>query len=298
MKASYRSGFVVLVGRPNVGKSTLLNRLVGRKISIVSPRPQTTRHRILGVLHRPDAELVFVDTPGLHQRGGRLLNKLMHRAALAGAEDVDVLAVVIESRGLRAGDRLSFELVRTLGKPAVLVINKIDRLKDKRELLPLMAECARRADFAEIVPVSARSGDGVEALVKTLVQKLPEAPAGFPDDTVMVRSDRFLTGELIREQLFLQLGEELPYAAAVEVTDFETGERLMYIRAVIWIEKANHKAIVIGAGGGRLKEIGTRARLEIEKHLGRRCHLELNVKLRRGWDEDLRMLKTLGYAEH
>jgi GTP-binding protein Era len=297
MTAPFRSGFVALVGRPNVGKSTLLNRLVGRKISIVSPRPQTTRHRILGVLRRPDAELVFVDTPGLHQRGGRLLNKLMHRAALAGAEEVDVLAVVIEARGLMAGDRLPLELARGRGKPAVLIINKTDRLKDKRELLPLMAECARRADFAEIVPVSARSGEGLEELTKVLLRQLPAAPAGFPADAVMVRSERFLVGELIREQLFLQLGEELPYAAAVEVTDFEAGEELLRIRAVIWVEKSNHKAIVIGAGGGRLKEIGTRARLEIDKELGRRCYLELNVKQRRGWDEDLRMLKTLGYTE-
>lgn len=294
---TYRAGFVALIGRPNVGKSTLLNRLVGRKISIATPRPQTTRHRILGVRHPPGAELVFVDTPGLHQRGVRLLNKLMHRAALAGAEEVDVLAVIVEAGGLRAGDRLPFELARSGKKPAVLVINKIDRLKDKRELLPLIAECAKRADFAAIVPVSARNGDGVQALEKTLVQQLPEAPAGFPEDAVMVRSDRFLAGELIREQLFLQLGEELPYAAAVEVADFEPGDKLLRVRAVIWVERPNHKAIVIGAGGQRLKELGTRARLEIEKQLGRRCHLELNVKQRRGWDEDLRLLKTLGYAE-
>lgn len=294
---TFRAGFVALIGRPNVGKSTLLNRLVGRKVSIVSPRPQTTRHRILGVLHRPDAELVFVDTPGLHRRGGRLLNKLMHRAALAGAGDVDVIAVVIEAAGLRGGDRLPCELARAQGKPAILVINKMDRLKDRRELLPLMAESARRTDFAAIVPVSARNGEGVEELVRVLMTQLPEAPAGFPAEAVMVRSNRFLTGELIREQLFLQLGEELPYAAAVEVTDFQEDERLLRVRAVIWVEKANHKAIVIGAGGVRLKEIGTRARLEIERQLGRRSFLELHVKQRRGWDEDLRMLKTLGYTE-
>jgi GTP-binding protein Era len=293
---SFRSGFVALIGRPNVGKSTLLNRLVGRKISIVSPRPQTTRHRILGVLHRPEGELVFVDTPGMHRGGGTMLNKLMHRTALAGAEDVDVLVVVIEATGLRPGDRLPLELARSQRKPAVLAINKLDRVKDKRRLLPLMAECARHAEFAALVPVSARSGKGIEELVKVLVGQLPEAPAGFPDGA-MVRSERFLAGELIREQLFLQLGEELPYAAAVEVTDFESGDGMLRVGAVIWVAKANHKAIVIGAAGRRLKELGIRARLEIERQLGCRCHLELNVKQRRGWDENLRMLKTLGYAE-
>jgi GTP-binding protein Era len=281
-----RSGFIALAGRPNAGKSALLNRLVGRKVAITARAPQTTRTRLLGVLTLPDAQLVFVDTPGIHDPRHRLGQRMMAEAREA-LEDADaVLAVFDASAPLGDEDRLTASLVRRSGKPAVAVLNKVDRLRGARggELEERRAAVAALAPFAAVIPVSAARGEGTAALVEALVALLPEGPAYFPPGTATDRSEPDQVRELIREQAIALTREELPHSIAVGVEEFaERTEDLTYIRAVLHVERESQKRMLIGRGGRMLKEIGRRARAEIERSLGRRVYLDLWVKTSPDW---------------
>jgi GTP-binding protein Era len=288
-----RAGYVGLIGRPNVGKSTLLNRLVGQKLSITSRRPQTTRHRVLGILTTPRAQIVFLDTPGIQQRHGGELNRRLARAVARAFELMDAVLVVTEPRLTAEDRRIIAELPP--GLPAVLAINKVDALEDKSALLPLSRDVSALHEWRAVVPVSARTGAGTNDLLAALEPLLTHAGLLFSEDELTDRSERFLAGELVREKLFRLLGEEVPYATAVEVEQFEQAGALRRIHATILVDKPGQKAIVIGKGGAKLKEIGTQARLDMEKLFGGKVHLELWVKVREGWAEDPALLKRLGY---
>src|SRR5581483_11020758 len=291
---AHRTGHIAITGRPNVGKSTLLNRLVGMKISIVSRRPQTTRHRILGIVSRPDAQLIFVDTPGFQTQHGGALNRLMNRAVLRSLETVDAIVPVVEGVRLTPQDRHVIELL-PVTVPVLLAINKIDRLRDRKLLLPFIDEARRLFPFREIVPLSAHTGVGVAELVEALKPLLPAGPSLYEPDAVTDRSERFLAAELLREKLFHALGEELPYDTTVVIDRFEEEGRLRRINASIIVDKNSQKAIVIGAGGEKLKSIATHARRDMERLFGGRVHLEVWVRVKRGWAEDARTLRALGY---
>lgn len=292
----HRAGFVTLIGRPNVGKSTLLNALVGRKISITSSKPQTTRHRILGVLSKQSCQYIFVDTPGLHQASGRTINKIITRTARSSLVGVDVVVMMITCRGWGGQDRYVLRALEEVELPIVLVINKTDKLRDKSRLLPLIDESSKLRDFAEIIPVSATSGTNIETLLETLAHYLPAGPMYFPEDQDTDRSAEFLITELIREQLFRQLGQELPYETAVRVSGV-TGEDPVSIEAQVWVDRDSQKGMVVGKGGQRIKKIGINARKSIEKSLGKRAHLDLVVKVRKGWADNQADLNSLGYVE-
>lgn len=294
----FRSGFVAILGRPNVGKSTLLNRLVGQKVSITSPRAQTTRHRILGIHSTAQAQIVFVDTPGLH--GGesdKQLNRLMNREARTSLEGVDAAILMMTADGWTERDEPALQAVQQATCPVILVINKVDRMRNRERLLPLLEAMQQRHRFVEIVPLSAQSGDNLPALEKIILNLLPEHPAYFEADQITDRSERFQAAEFVREQVFRRFGEEVPYAVAVEITEFREEPKHQHIEAVIWVEKEGQKAILIGKGGASLKEIGRGARLEMQKAFGRKVYLGLWVKVREGWSNDVRALKSLGYHE-
>ena len=294
-QAAHRCGFAALVGRPNVGKSTLLNALTGQKISIVTPRPQTTRHRVLGLVNLPQAQIAFVDTPGLHHQQGRALNRAMNRAAAAAALDADVVLLVVEAVRFGAEDELALTRARESGRPVIAVVNKIDTLKQRDRLLPFLADLSKRHEFAEIVPVSARDPRDMQRLVEVIVRHLPESPPLFPADQLTDRSENFRICEIIREKLTMELHDELPYGIAVEIeTREEMPDGQLEVSAVIWVDRAGQKPIVIGAGGERLKRIGTQARQELNTLLGRRLHLNLWVKVREDWADDVRALNSLG----
>jgi GTP-binding protein Era len=295
---NYRSGFVVIIGRPNAGKSTLLNRLVGQKVSITSQRAQTTRHRILGIRTTPQAQIVYVDTPGLHRgESDKQLSRLMNREARASLEGVDAVVLVMTADGWTERDEPALELARQAACPVILAINKVDRLKVRERLLPLIETMQQHYAFAEIVPLSAQDGDNVPVLENILLRLLPEHPAYFEAEQITDRSERFQAAEFVREQVFRSFGEEVPYAVAVEITAFRDEPKHQHIDAVIWVEKEGQKAILIGKGGASLKEIGRRARLEMQKAFGRKVYLGLWVKVREGWSNDARALKSLGYNE-
>ena len=291
---AHRAGYVGLVGRASVGKSTLLNRLVGHKLSITSPRPQTTRHRILGVLTRLDTQLVFIDTPGLQTQPSGRLNKALNRAAIEALESVDVIVPVVEACRFGPEDRAVFAHLPR-GRPAVLAINKVDTLADKARLLPFIAEVSQLFPFEEVVPVSARTGRQVEDLISAIAPHLPQGPALYGEDDLTDRSERFLAGEFLREKLCRLLGAELPYATAVEVERFETAGNLRRIAASILVDKPGQKAIVIGAGGEKLKAIASQARQEMERLFGAKVHLEVWVRVKQRWAEDPTILRRLGY---
>ncbi|KAB2897786.1 MAG: GTPase Era [Dokdonella sp.] len=293
----HRFGSVALIGRPNVGKSTLLNAMLGTHLSIVTRKPQTTRHRILGVLSRPDAQIAFIDTPGLHRDGGRALNRQLNRVARQAPADADVLLHVIDAPQWRDEDEAIWQLLAPLRKPVLLVVNKVDRLADKTRLLAFAAETTRTRDYAGVHFLCARRGDGVAMLVDDIAQLLPPGEAAFAADEFTDRSERFLAAELVREQLMVQLGDELPYACAVEVERFEDTPRLSRIGAVIWVEREGQKGIVIGAGGAQLKKIGSAARRAMERLFDRRVHLELWVRVRESWSDDAAALKQFGYSD-
>jgi GTP-binding protein Era len=295
---SFRSGFVVIIGRPNAGKSTLLNRLVGQKVSITSQRAQTTRHRILGIHTTTQAQIIYVDTPGLQLgESGKQLSRLMKREARVSLEGVDAVVLVMTADGWTERDEPALELARQATCPVILAINKVDRLKNRERLLPLIEAMRQRHEFAEIVPLSAQDGDNVAVLEKILLRLLPEHPPYFEAEQVTDRSERFQAAEFVREQVFRSFGEEVPYAVAVEITAFREEPKHQHIDAVIWVEKEGQKAILIGKGGTNLKEIGQRARLEMQKAFGRKVYLGLWVKVREGWSNDARALKSLGYSE-
>lgn len=291
---AFRSGMVALVGRPNVGKSTLMNGILGEKVSIVSRRPQTTRHRLLGVHSTDDFQMVFVDTPGIHQ-SKKKINQYMVQAAVNALEGVDAVVFVVEALKWDEGDAAILERLREVGTPVIAVVNKVDRVSPREKLLPFLEELQGRFPFAALVPLSAEKADNLEALEEEIATRLPEGPPLFPEDQITDRSLRFLCAELIREQVFHQLGEEVPYATEVQVEHFQEEENLVRINANILVEREGQKAIVLGRQGRRIKAIGTQARQAIEHLLDTRVHLELFVRVREGWTGDDRALRELGY---
>ena len=290
----YRTGTVAIVGQPNVGKSTLLNRLVGQKISITSKKPQTTRHRVTGILTNAACQYVFVDTPGFQTRHAGALNRVMNRNVTQALADVDVIVCVVEAGRYGTPDRAIVKLLPR-ERPVLLAINKIDHLSDKSTLLPFMAQMAQEFSFAEIVPISAMTGDGSEQLLKAAAKYLPMAAPMYGEDEVTDRSERFLAAELLREKLFRNLGEELPYGIAVEIERFEQEGNLRRIFAAIIVDKAAHKATVIGKGGEKLKTMSSDARRDMEQLFGGKVYLETWVKVKSGWADDERALRSLGY---
>ena len=290
----FRAGRIAIVGRPNVGKSTLLNHLIGQKISITSRKAQTTRHRILGIRTEPYAQFVFVDTPGFQTRHESALTRLMNQSVTTAIAGVDAIVHVVEATGWADGDDLIANLL-TDAVPVVLVLNKVDRIRDKERLGALIAERAKAFRYAALVPVSAQKGTQLDALLAELAKLLPEQPALHDEDELTDRSERFLAAEFIREKLFRQLGDELPYALSVEIEKFEEVGRLRRIFAAVIVDKPNQKGIVVGEGGARIKQVATEARLDLERLFGAKVYLEVFVKVKSGWADDARTLRSLGY---
>jgi GTPase len=289
-----RCGFVALVGRPNVGKSTLLNALVGEKLSIVTPRPQTTRHRILGICHLPDTQIAFIDTPGIHQGEKRALNRAMNRTASAALDEADLCILVAEALHWTTEDDHVLKRIERTGRPAILAVNKVDRVHPRERLLPWIAERARRFGFVDIVPLSALKKNNLDALLKAIARQLPESPPLFTEGERTDRGLEFRVAETIREKLTLELNQEVPYGIAVEIEKLAEEDGRLEAAAVIWVDREGQKPIVIGPKGERLKRVGRAARLELNRLLDRRLHLELWVKVRENWADNARDLRHLG----
>ena len=297
MTAPHRSGLATLIGRPNVGKSTLVNRLVGAKISITSRRPQTTRHRILGIKNKSDSQIVYVDTPGLNAARGSGIDRYMGRITSGSVDGVDVVVLVIAAPDWCPEDEPALKLATASRTPIVLVINKIDLLADRAALLPLIERSTMKGDFADIVPVSARTRSNLGTLEAAIVKYLPEQPPIYPTDQLTDRSERFVAGELVREQVFNAYGQEVPYASTVQVEQFKRSKGKLRVDAVVWVEKEGQKAILIGKNGARLKEVGIRARRALESFFGGHVYLGLWVKVREGWSDDEVALRRFGYED-
>jgi GTP-binding protein Era len=293
-EARHRCGHVAIVGRPSVGKSTLLNALVGARISITSKKPQTTRHRVTGVLSEPGAQFIFVDTPGWQTRHASRLDARLNRAVREALADVDAIVWVVDAARLTAQDREVLALFPS-NVPVVVALNKIDAIADKRTLLPRIADLAALRDFAAIVPVSAERGTDLAALQAAVAQELPEGPPLYPEEDITDRDERFLAAEFIREKIFRLLGDEVPYDTAVAIDAFEHDGDLRKIRATIFVDKPSQRAIVVGEGGSRMKAIATQARTDMERLFGGRVFLDVWVRVRRGWSDDEGMLTRLGY---
>ena len=291
-----RCGIVTLAGRPNAGKSTLLNRLVGEKIAIVSDKPQTTRSRITGVLSRPEGQIVFVDTPGIHKPGYEM-NRRMMAVTLDALTTVDLGLLVVDASDVPgAGDKFSLDMVKRIGRPAFLIPNKIDKLKDKSKLLPLIERYNSEYEFEQVIPVSALTGDGIELLVSRLLDSLPLGPRLFPDDALTDQPQRLMVAEIVREKVLDLTGQEIPYVTAVVTEGWEESQAVTRISCVIYVEKPSERAIIIGRAGSRLKQIGTAARVDVEKLLNRHVFLGLFVKVRQRWRDDERFLDEIGIA--
>ena len=292
---AHRAGFVAVVGRPNVGKSTLVNALLGSKVSIVTPKPQTTRHRILGVLTSADSQIVFVDTPGLHGGERKAINRMMNRAAINAMQDADVVLFVSEANRWTADDAGALSRLSSLSVPVIAVINKIDKVHPREELLRTIDETCARYPFADVVPVSARHGDNLERLLSVIPQRLPESMPLFPPETVTDRGREFLIAELVREKLTLQLRQEVPYGLTVQIERLVEDEGGLEVSALIFVERDSQKGIVVGRQGGLLKKVGRAVRLELRERFGMPVHVELWVRVKENWaDSDLE-LERLGY---
>lgn len=307
--ADFKSGFVAIVGRPNVGKSTLMNHILGQKLSITSRKPQTTRHKIVGIDSREKSQAVFVDTPGMHKKEVRAINKMMNRAASSALRDVNLVLFVIDADKWTQNDELVLEKLKNAEMPVILIINKIDTFQNKNSTLPLILEREKLMNFAEIVPVSALQGANLEHLRDTIEKYLPFQPPLYAMDQLTDRSERFLASEIIREKIMRQLGEELPYDLTVQIESFKTEEPILnektgrmkpactYIDATIYVDRSSQKAIVIGDKGTKLKKIGMDARADMEKMFEEKIMLTLWVKVKGGWSDDERALKSLGYSD-
>lgn len=292
-----RAGYVALVGRPNVGKSTLLNRILGQKLSITSRRPQTTRHQILGIKTEAEVQAIYVDTPGMHKQQVKAINRVMNRSAFNALKDVDVVVMVIDRMRWSEEDDMVLSAIKTQGAPVILAINKIDFIKDRDSLLPWLEEVSQKHSFAQIVPISAKTGRNVEQLEELVANYLPESEAFYPEDQITDRSSRFLAAELVREKIMRQLGDELPYEMTVEIEEFVHDGRLLEISALILVERQSQKAIVIGEKGSRMKKIGMEARKDMEIMFDCKVMLNLWVKVKSGWSDDERALRSLGYDD-
>ncbi|MGA7179257.1 MAG: GTPase Era [Thiobacillaceae bacterium] len=293
MSNTFRTGYIAIVGRPNVGKSTLLNRMVGQKISITSRKAQTTRHRVMGVRTEANAQFVFVDTPGFQTRYGGVMNTAMNRSVKQALADTDAVLMVVEAGRLGNADRQVLELLPK-DQPVLLVANKSDQIKDNAAMLDFLKSASEAYPFSEIVPVSAKQGTGINELIKTLTGYLPPGQPLFGEDDYTDQTERVLAAELIREKLFRLCGEEIPYATAVAIDKFEEEGRLRRIFATILVDRDSQKAIVIGKGGEKLKQISTQARQDMEKLFDAKVYLEVWVKVKGGWSDDIRVLKSLG----
>jgi len=290
-------GYCAIVGRPNVGKSTLLNRLIGQKLAITSSKPQTTRHSILGVKNRTDGQIVYVDTPGIHQRGNQPMNRYLNRTAKSALQDIDLALFVVEALKWTPEDEAVLSSLVERKVAVVLVINKVDRIKDKQRILPYLSELSARYSFLEVFPVSAQKGDNIERLENGVISLLPEGDNFFPEDQLTDRSERFFAAELIREQLTRRYAKEIPYALTVEIERFEEEGNLYRIGAVIWVERKGQKNIIIGSKGEALKEVATQARLEMERFYGRKVFLDVWIKIKKSWSSDESALSKLGYSD-
>jgi GTP-binding protein Era len=288
-------GYVAIIGRPNVGKSTLLNRILGKKISITSPKPQTTRNQILGIKTQDHIQTIYIDTPGVHESEERAMNRYLNRLATSVIVDADVVVFMIEAMQWHKEDDMVLDKLKQTKSPVILVINKVDTIKDKSQLLLFIDKIKTKMEFAAIVPLSARQTDDVVALEKLIANYLPEGPQLFPGDEITDKSVRFHVAELIREKLIQATEQEVPYSTVVEIEDYKETDKLDEISAIIWVEREGQKPIVIGKNGERLKRIGTLARKDIEKYLGRKVFLRLWVKVKSGWTDDERALRSLGY---
>lgn len=295
MSGAYRAGTIGIAGRPNTGKSSLLNRLVGTKLSIVSPKAQTTRHLVTGILTTPDCQYVFVDSPGYQTRHRGGLNRALNRRASDAARDCNVACFVVEAGRFGEADREALARIPQ-GQTVVAVVNKIDRVPDKGALLAYVDRLRRERDFAAIVPASARTGRNLPELLKVLRELLPESPPLYGEDQLTDRDERFFAAELVREKLFRELGDELPYRCEVAIDSFKEEGALRRIEATVWVDRESHKPIVIGDKGERLKRIGTAARKDMERLFDGKVYLGLWVKVKRGWTEDARALRAFGYS--
>lgn len=292
-----KSGYVGIIGKPNVGKSTLMNYILGKKLSITSRKPQTTRHRILGVKTIDDTQVVYVDTPGIHQNQPRMLNRLMNRAAASVLEEVDVILFMVDALRWDDSDAAVLKQLKALALPVILVVNKIDRVKDKATLLPFIEKLSGLFEFAGIFPVSAKTGVQVDALEQDVFSLLPSDMPFFPPEQFTDRSDRFIVTEFVREKLMRFLGDELPYETAVTIEAMEEDEDILRVASLIWVAKDSQKSIVIGKGGRALKEVGTQARLDLEKYFEKKVLLKLWVKVKSGWADSERVLQDFGYDQ-
>jgi GTP-binding protein Era len=292
-----RCGYVAIVGRPNVGKSTLLNHILGQKISITSRKPQTTRHQVLGIKTQDQYQIIFVDTPGLHKDADKAINRYMNRAASSAIKDVDLVVFVVDRTAWTEEDAMVLEQIERAGLPAMLVVNKVDLLADKADLLPHLQMLAEKSDFAAILPVSALQKHNVAELETEILKFLPESGYFFPEDQITDRSQRFLAAEIVREKIMRQLGEEIPYAITVEIEAFAQEGEVLHISAVIFVERKGQKKILIGEKGSRLRSIGSDARRDMELLFDSKVMLRLWVKVKSGWSDDERALRSLGYDD-
>jgi GTP-binding protein Era len=297
-EVSTRSGLVAIVGRPNVGKSTILNRMLGQKVSITSRKPQTTRHRILGIDTEGDCQTVYVDTPGLHQEEKRAINRFMNRAAQSTLAEVGFVLFVVEGTRWTSDDEAVLRKIKNADLPTILVVNKIDKVDDHRDLMSHLQFLQQQHTFAEIVPVSAKQGKQIDALRQLVMARLPESEFFFPEDYITDRSSRFMAAEIIREKLMRFTGDELPYSSTVEIEQFKLADNGVYrISGLILVERETQKRMVIGKGGKSLKTIGEQARIDMERLFDNKVFLELWVKVKSGWADDERALRSLGYGE-